>query len=172
MYKRLENSFKSDKSSDSSKKVITIHSTFNDFKALSDNVCDDIFKKTSSGSPDLYSIFEKDSSDAFNLIIIRNGLGGTLGSSGTTVLNTLSRNTKANDIGHICGFRFVMIDDSDSYEKSITKSTLSAINKVKDNFTLKLQFDGKGFVYNKNTFDALCINDNTDRFIQERGALL
>lgn len=172
LYKRLENSFKSDKSNDSSQKVITIHSTFNDLKTLCDNVCDDIFKKTSSGSPDLYSIFEKDSSDAFNLIIIRNGLGGTLGSSGSTVLNTLSRNTKANDIGHICGFRFVMVDDSDFYEKSITKSTLSAINKVKGNFTLKLQFDGKGFVYNKNTFDALCINDNTDRFIQERGALL
>ena len=45
LYKRLENSFSSEKSSDSSKRAITIHSTLNDITSFKDSVCDDIFKK-------------------------------------------------------------------------------------------------------------------------------
>ena len=172
LYKRLDNSFKAENSSDSSKKTITIHTSLNDITSLSDSICDDIFKKTSVNTPDLYSIYETDSSDAFHLVIIRNGLGNTSVSGGMSVLNTLSRLSKANDTGHICGFRFVLVDDSQSFEKSNTKSTMAAIGRVKENFSIKIQYDGHRFLLDDKPFDPLCINDNTDRFIQERGSLL
>ena len=172
LYKRLENSFNSEKSSDSSKKSVTIHSNLNDIVSFKNSICDDIFKKTSANAPDLFSIYETDSSDAFNLIIIRNGIVNTSGGSGSDLLKTLRLLTKANDLGHICGFRFVLVDDSESYEKSITNSVMSEINRVKDNFTLKLKYNKSQFYYNGKVFNTLCVNDNIDRFVQIRGELL
>ena len=172
LYKRLENTFNSDKSSDSSKKSVTIHSNLNDIVSFKNSICDDIFKKTSANAPDLFSIYETDPSDAFNLIIIRNGIVNTSGGSGADLLNTLRLLTKANDLGHICGFRFVLVDDSESYEKSITNSVMSEINRVKDNFTLKLKYNKNKFYYNGKVFNTLCVNDNIDRFVQIRGELL
>ena len=48
------------------------------------------------------------------------------------------------------------------------------IQQVKETVQSKIKIKEKKYkvdVY-KRQFDALCINDNTDRFIQERGALL
>ena len=169
LYKRLNNSFRSENSGEITKKIIQIHTALSDLAAFRDVNCEDIFKKTSIYRPDLYAIYEDDRSDPFNLIILRDGLVDGSGYASAEVLDTINSLTKPGEIGHKCGLRFLIVDDSASFEKNLTASNKHYLSLIQQNCALKMQFNDKtGFLFKEKPVDVLHIAGNLDAYVQER----
>ena len=173
LYKRLSNNFQSENSGEIAKKIIQIHTSISDLATIRDVTCEDIFRKTSVSRPDLYSIYEDDRSDAFNLIILRDGLVDGSGYAPADILNTINSLTKPEEIGHKCGLRFLIIDNSASFEKNLNPSNKHYLNSIRQNCALRIQFkDRTGFSLEGKPIDVLHISGNLDVFVQERSMAL
>ena len=103
LYKRLCNEFQSENAGERVKNTVQIHSSYQDLTNFRDVICEDIFNKTSHDKPDLYSIYESDRSDPFNLIILRDGLLDGSGYSSSEYLEIIDYLTKPGNTGHKCG---------------------------------------------------------------------
>ena len=173
LYKRLNNSFQSENSGEIAKKIVQIHTTYSDLTSFRDVNCEDIFRKTSVARPDLYAIYEDDRSDPFNLNILRDGLVDGSGYASAEVLDTINSLTKPGEIGHKCGLRFLIVDNSASFEKNLTASNKHYLSSIQQNCALRIQFNDKtGFSLNGKSVDVLHISGNLDAFIQERSIAL
>ena len=173
LYKRLYNSFQSEKYGENAKKTIQIHSSLSDLAVLRDVNCEDIFKKTSVLRPDLYSIYEDDRSDPFNLIIIRDGLLDGNGYASADILETINALTKPGETGHKCGLRFLIVDNSTSFEKSLSSSNKHYLSSIQQNCALRIQFNDKtGFSLHGKPIEMLHVSGNLDVFIQERSMVI
>ena len=133
LYKRLYNCFQSENAGEITKKSVQIHTTYNDLAAFRDVTCEDIFKKTSVSVPDLYAIYENDRSDPFNLIILRDGLVDGSGYASPDVLDTISSLTRAEETGHKCGLRFLIVDDSDSFDTNLAQNSKHFLRTIRQN---------------------------------------
>lgn len=173
LYKRLNNSFQSENSGEIAKKTVQIHTALSDLASFRDVNCEDIFKKTSVARPDLYAIYEEDRSDPFNLIILRDGLVDGSGYASAEILDTINSLTKPGEIGHKCGLRFLIVDDSASFEKNLTASNKHYLSSIQYNCALKIHFnDRTGFSSNGKPVEVLHIAGNLDAFVQERSIAL
>lgn len=168
LYKRLNNCFQSEDFGELSKGIIQLHSSISELSNFRDVICDDIFKKTSVERPDLYSIYESDRSDAFNLIIIRDGLVDGSGYAQAETLEAINSLTQQNDTGHTCGLRFLVVDNSSSFEKSLMPATKHLIEQIQNNCELRFDYQEKGFAIDGNEAEVLRINDDLDSYIQKR----
>ena len=173
LYKRLNNSFQSENSGEIAKKIVQIHTAYSDLATFRDVNCEDIFRKTSVARPDLYAIYKDDRSDPFNLIILRDGLVDGSGYASAEVLDTINSLTKPGEIGHKCGLRFLIVDNSASFEKNLTASNKHYLSSIQQNCALRIQFNDKtGFSSNGKPVDVLHISGNLDAFVQERSIAL
>ena len=168
IFRRLCNSFETENFGESAKKIIQLHTNLADIEQFDKVVCPDIFKKTSVSIPDLYAIHENDQTDPFNLIILSNGLIDDSGYTSTGTLETINSITRNNDIGHKCGLRFLIIDDSASYEKSLNTRTQFLIKSIKENCSQVFTYDKGDFYYDNNKVEMIHIADDIDYFVQER----
>lgn len=166
LYKRLNNSFQSESAGESVKKIIQIHPSLNDLSTFRDVICEDIFKKTSVNKPDLYSIYESDRSDPFNLIIIRDGLVDGNGYASSDILDTINSLTKPGDFGHKCGLRFLIVDNSSSF--NIMENNKYQVNSIQDNCELKFNYVEGEFVIDDKKTEVLRIQGDLDVYVQER----
>lgn len=168
LYKRLYNNFQTENSGEVAKKVVQIHTAMNDITTFRDVVCEDIFKKTSVNCPDLYSIYEHDTVDTFNLIVLRDGLVDDNGYASAEFLSTVNSLTKCGDIGHKCGIRFLIIDNSSSYTKKLNDNMKFLISSIHKNCQFSFNYyDDKFWLGDKNV-EMLRVVDNLDIFVQER----
>ena len=172
LFKRLHNVFQSGNASDVAKKVIQLHTSINDITNFQEIICEDIFKKTSIDCPDLYSLYETDQSDVFNLVVLRSGLLDNNGFSSSEALNAISSLSKPNDIGHKCGIRFLIIDDSLSFDKNLNASVKHTIESIYSNCEIKFAYKDNTFVYNEQSIEVLRVEGNLDSFIQERSRIV
>ena len=169
LYKRLTNSFQSENAGEQTKKVVQIHTNLNDLTTFRDVHCEDVFRKTSVSKPDLYAVYEEDRSDLFNLIILRDGLIDGSGYATAEILNIINSLSKPEETGHKCGLRFLIIDNSVSFEKNLTSNNIYCINSIRQNCELNLQYNCKeGFSLNGNSVNVLHISSNLDKYVQER----
>ena len=168
LYKRLMNGFMTDDASENAKKIVQVHSKLNDLSYFKNNVCDDIFKKTSVEKPDLYSIFEYDNSDVFNLIVIRNGVIDGNGYVSAETLEILKSLTDTNDTGHKCGLRFLIVDYSESSKMNLTPNNTKLLEKIAQNCEIKLNYCNGKFLYDNKEVETLNISDDIDLFVQKR----
>ena len=168
LFKRLSNSFSGANTSDAAKRIVRVYSDTSYLKTLNDVVCDDILRKTSVEIPDLYSIYESDDSDPFNLIIIRNCLLDNNGYVSLETLETLSALTKINDIGHRCGIRFLIVEDSASFTKNMNKSVSMLFDALKKNSGIRIDYKNGEFTLEGKRVELLLIGGNEDSFIQSR----
>ena len=173
LYKRLNNSFQNENASEVTKKIVQIHTSLSDLSVFRDVICEDIFRKTSVSKPDLYAVYEYDHSDPFNLIILRDGLIDGSGYVASEILDTINSLTKPNEIGHKCGLRFLIIDNSISFEKNLTANNKYFLDAIHQNCGIKFCFNDKaGFTYNEKSVEVLHIVDDLDTFVQERSLLI
>lgn len=173
LYKRLNNSFQSESSGEIAKKIVQIHTSLNDLSVFRDVNCEDIFRKTSVSRPDLYAIYEDDRSDPFNLIILRDGLVDGSGYASAEALDTINSLTKPGEIGHKCGLRFLIVDNSASFEKNLTASNKHYLSSIQQNCALRIQYSDKtGFSSDGKPVEVLHISDNLDAFVQERSTAI
>lgn len=169
LYKRLYNSFQSENSGEVAKRTVQLHTALSDLAFFRDVICEDIFKKTSVDTPDLYSIYESDHTDPFNLIILRDGLVDGSGYTSAEVLDTVNSLTKPGEIGHKCGLRFLIVDDSKSFEKNLTGSNRHYLSSIQQNCSTRLQYsDQTGFSVDGKPVEVLHISGNLDAFVQQR----
>lgn len=168
LYKRLNNSFQSESAGDTVKKIVQLHSSLSDLSSFSDVICEDIFRKTSVDKPDLYSIYESDKSDSFNLIIIRDGLVDGGGYASADILDRINSLTKPGDIGHKCGLRFLIVDNSGSFTKNLVANSMYLINAIQDNCEFKISYADGEFRSADKKIEVLHIQENLELFIQER----
>ena len=168
LYRRLSNSFQSENASEGTKRTVQIHSDLNDLATFRDVNCEDIFKKTSLSTPDLYSIHKTDTTDPFNLIILRDGLVDGSGYASSEALDTICSLSRPGDIGHKCGFRFLIVDNSISFEKSLTSNSKHVISLIQQNCNLKLRFEAGRYFADDTAIDVLQIKDDLDEFVQLR----
>ena len=168
IFRRLCNCFESEDLGESAKKIIQIHTNLADIEQFDKVICPDIFKKTSVSIPDLYAIHENDQSDPFNLIILTNGLVDNSGYASTGILETINSMTRNNDIGHKSGLRFLIIDDSVSFEKSLNTRTKFLVKSIKENCAQVFTYDKGNFFYGSNKVEMIHIADDVDAFVQER----
>lgn len=172
LYQRLYNAFQNENASDSVKKVIQLHTDLNDLYTFKDVICPDIFKKTSIDYPDLYSIYSKDKSDQFNLIVIRDGLTDSSGYVSNDLFDIICSLTNPADTGHKCGLRFLIIDSSQSFENAMTNQNKYLIKTIKDNCELIIGFDRDKFCYKNEAIEVLRVNGDLEEFVQERATTL
>lgn len=166
LYRRLYNCFQFENASETTKKAVQIHSDLTDLKTFRDINCEDIFRKTSVSMSDLYSIYEKDATDPFNLIILRDGIVDGSGYASTEVLDAVYSLSKPGDIGHKCGLRFLIVDNSISFERNLTPNIKHIISQIQQNCALKLEFDKGRFHADSKDVDVLQIVDDIDEYIQ------
>lgn len=172
LYKRLCNCFQSENASEGTKSAVQLHSDLNELSIFRDVTCEDIFKKTSVSNPDLYSVHEHDTTDPFNLIIIRDGLVDGSGYASSDMLDAVNALSKPGDIGHKCGLRFLIIDNSVSFEKSLTPNAKHIISQIHQNCFTKITYSEGKFVLDGNQTEVLRIVEDLDFFVQERAQLL
>lgn len=172
LYKRLVNCFQTENASESLKLVVQIHTSLDDLKAFRDVQCEDIFKKTTPDRPDLFAIYESDRSDVFNLIILRDGLVDGSGYANTDNLDAICSLTKIGDMGHRCGLRFLIVDNSESFDKNLNQSNKHLINLIYQNCNLRFSFMNSCFYCNEKIVETLGIDGDADSFIQHRAKIL
>ena len=168
----LFNGFQRGNYGDGVKRVIQLHSEMMDLSVLNNVVCEDIIRKMSVSQPDLFSLYDNDQSDAFNLIVLKDGLVEVNGSASTETLEIISSLIKINDVGHKSGFRFLIIDNSSSVEKGISPGIQLLLKSIRDNCQIHLEYSNGQFQYGKHIIDALKINDKLDSFVENRSKLV
>ena len=173
LYKRLSNCFQTEKSGETAKRIIQIHNTHSDLAAFRDVTCEDIFKKTSVDKPDLYAVYEEDRSDPFNLIILRDGLVDGSGYASAETLDMINSLTKPGEMGHRCGLRFLIVDNSASFEKNLIATNKHFLDLIRQNCGMRIQFgEDTGFSINGKSVEVLHIPGNMDAYVQERSTFL
>lgn len=170
LFRRLCNSFQSEDAGEAANKVVRLYSTMDVdvVHTFQDVICEDIFKKTSSTCPDLYSIYETDKTDTFNLIVLRDGLVDSSGHALTEVLDAVRALTKPGDTGHRCGVRFLIVDDSQSFEKSLNANTKFMLEDIQRNCSLQFEYTAGKFSCSGRPVKVLHIAGNPERYIQDR----
>lgn len=168
LYTRLCNSFQAENAGEAAKKIVQLYSTMDVVKTFQDVICSDIFKKTSSRCPDLYSVYENDQTDAFHLIVLRDGLVNNSGYASSDILDAVNALTKINHTGHRCGVRFLIIDDSSSFEKSLNEKAKFTLRSIQDHCALQFEYASGKFLLDGKPVEMLHIADDLDGFVQER----
>lgn len=82
-----------------------------------------VFNKLSSDCPDLHSLYKSDNTEAFNLVVIRNGFKDLVNRQET--LNLLVSLAKKSE----CGVRLMIVDDTDSTQSFDEQRTI-LINQI------------------------------------------
>lgn len=164
-YMTLNNIFHNENAGETTKKVINLHESYGDIESFK-SICNDIYKKLSNKS-DLFSLYQQDHSEAFSLIVIRDGLLAS-GFGSYDLLETINHLSKPNDIGHKCGLRFLIIDDSFSRRREVNDSNAFIIESIEKNSELILNYKPNNFYDNDKEIELLKIADNIDFFIQNR----
>lgn len=169
LYKRLCNSFQTENSGELARKTIQIHTDVNDLLTFRDVICEDIFQKTSVDKPDLYSIYENDKTDPFNLIVIRDGLVDGSGYVQANILDIINSLSKQGNTGHKCGLRFLIIDSSPSFDKNYTDNVKYLISQIYNNCEHIFDYnDNNRFYLNEKEVEVLDISGDIDAFIQNK----
>lgn len=166
LYMRLCNSFQTENAGEAAGKVVQLHSSMELLKTFQDVVCADIFKKTSASCPDLYSVYENDQTDAFHLIVLRDGLVNGNGYGSSEILDAVSALIKINGMGHRCGVRFLIIDDSASFEKAINDKIKFTLENIQKNCALQLEYSNGRFSSGEKLVETLRIVGDLDGFVQ------
>lgn len=169
-YLRLHNCFQSGDTGENAKKLIQLHTSMKDLESFRNVTCKDIFAKTSSEKPDLFAVYEDDTSNAFNLIILTDGFIGSNGYAQTEILEALESLSKPNETGHRCGIRFLIIDSSMSLKQDSLSDTVKFYAKtIRENCSLHLQYSDGKFLWSDKELEQLCIQDDLEQYIQSRG---
>ena len=167
IYKRLYNGIQSGNAGGKIKNMVKLHTSAEDLYAFRDVNCDEIIRKTDpSGMPDLYAVYQKDQTDPFNLVILREGLldnDGRISSEVADVIEYLS-----GKVGHVCGFRFMLIDNSSSFEKEAASSARIKLKQIEANCELKLVFENDEFSVEDEKVRVLYINGDTESFVHDQ----
>ena len=171
-YKMLNMGFQSANASDIAKKVIQIHSSIEDITKFRDVLCEDIFKQINVDCPDLYSLYETDQSEVFNLVILRNGILDNNGYASAEILSTIASLTRPDDIGHKCGIRFLIIDNSSSFSKNLSSSAKYQADSIRSHCSLQIKYAQQEFICDGNQTETLQIDGNLDAYIQERSRVI
>ena len=168
LFRRLYNSFKAENAGEVVSKVVRLYSSMDVVNSFQEVICEDIFKKTSKSCPNLYSIYETDRTDAFNLIVLRDGLLGNNGYASAEVLDAVSTLTKVGGMGHRCGLRFLIVDDSTSFAKSLNANLKFMLETIQKNCSLQFEFNNDSFRLDGKTVEMLHIVGDLDGYIQDR----
>ena len=171
---RFNNIFKEGNYSERAKKAVTLlnYNSLSEISDITRVITDDILKKTSYEYPDLYSIHAIDKSDPFTLIVLRDGLLDQGGHSAASILDTINALTKPDDAGHVCGIRFLIVDDSSSKAKNIGDGAEFLINSIKNNCEIRLNYSDEKFVYDGKQVEVIHIVDELNGFVQQRSTEL
>lgn len=171
LFRRLANAFQSVDSGEETRRTVQIHTSYSDLESF-DSVCNDIFKKTSVSKPDLYSVYETDRTDPFNLIILRDGLNTGGYSINGGMLGTISALTKPGSTGHKCGLRFLIVDNTGS-DSHAEKKAAHLLDTIEENCCMTIRYEkDKGFTFDGKPVEALHITGDPDTYIQERSAII
>ena len=164
-YVTLNNIFSNENAGETTKRIINL---YNDYRKIDifKSKANDIYKKISTKN-DLFSLYQDDQSEAFNLIVIRDGLLGS-GYGSADFIETVRFLTESNNIGHRCGFRFLIIDDSVSRGREVNDNNAFVIDSILKNSEVVLDYKTDRFYMNNIEIDVLKIVDNIDAFIQNR----
>ncbi len=168
LYKRLNNSFQAETSGETTKKTVQIHTDLSDLEIFRDVNCEDIFKKTSTAKPDLYAVYDDDKSDPFNLIVLRDGFVDGSGYVSTDIIDVVNSLTKPGGVGHKCGLRFLIIDNSVSFEKNLAPNNKFLIESIQKNCNLRFYYNDGVFSYGGKPADILKVSEDLDVYTQER----
>lgn len=168
-YMTINNIFHDENAGHNAKNLITLHDSINDINVLNTKSID-IYKKLSNKS-DLYSLYLEDQSEAFNLIIIRDGLIQN-GFGSSDILQTIKHLTDNDNIGHKCGFRFLIIDDSSSREREINDNNKLIIDSIVNNAELVLNYNSKRIFKDNTEIEPLIVKDNIESFIRNKSEII
>ena len=168
LFKRLCNSFQAENAGEVARKVVQIYSSMDVVNTFQDVICEDIFKKTTASCPDLYSIYENDKTDTFHLVVVRDGLVNNNGYASSEILDAVKTLTKIGGMGHRCGVRFLIIDDSGSFDKTLNSNVKFTLGEIRQNCELQFVYDGSKFVRQGKNVELLHITEDVDSYIQER----
>ena len=168
----LYNGFQKGNYGDGVKRVVQLHTDMMDLSVLNQVVCEDIIRKMSVDQPNLFSLYDNDQSDAFNLIVLKDGLVEINGAASTETLEIISSLIKVNDVGHKSGFRFLIVDNSSSMEKGISPGIELLLKSIRGNCQIHIEYNNGSFQFGKCIIDPLKINGKLDAFVENRSRML
>ena len=171
---RLHNLFKEGNYSELAKKTVSLYDyqSLEQLNEITSVITSDIFRKTNLEYPDLYSLYDIDKTDAFNLFVLRDGLIDSNGYSANKVLQNLSMLTKPNEQGHMCGIRFLIIDDCISRQTTTNGNIGYLVDSISSNCDVHIRYDENKFSFDGKRIETLRFNGELDKIIQERATQL
>lgn len=168
LYKRLSNAFQGENAGEQTKRTIKIYDDMRDLTDFRRVFCDDIFNKTSTDSPDLFSIYNHDQTDPFTLVVLKDGLVNGSGYALSDILDTILTLSKPGDIGHKCGVRFLILNNSKSFESDLAPNVKRTIDQIEQNCELKLNFAEGEYALGEQKIEVLHIDGDRDAYVQHR----
>ena len=172
LYKRLSNAFQSENAGEVTKRTVQIRDDMRELSTLLNVTCDDIFKKTSMDAPDLYSIYEHDQTDPFTLVVLKDGLVDGSGYASADVLDTIYSLSQPGNVGHKCGVRFLILDNSESFEKNLLPNVKHLIGQIQQNCELKFTYSEGTYYLGEQSIEMLHIDGDRDIYVQRRAQML
>ena len=173
IYALLFNCFQSEEYGESVKKTIQLHIMQTDLSEFRDVTCNDVYKKIiKNNKQDLYTLYETDISEVFNLVIFRDGLVDGSGYASADTLGVINSLTKPGEIGHKCGFRFLIVDTSSSFASNFSETTKNLISTIHNNCQINLNYVKENFMASGNKTEVLTIQDDMENYIKNRSEIL
>lgn len=141
----------------------TFKGNYSDVEKYLENKCDELlYGKISGNIKDFYDLYEIDSSEHLDYVVIRNGFYDLSASKGSAFMAKLNSafDIKNNSAYHRCGIRYIIINDLGDMEN---------LETLKNNADLVIDYNGSGFFVGKEQFNSLiCPDGNLENFIETK----
>lgn len=169
-YRKLYDIFHDSNYSDVAKKCINVHSSISELDEIARHNNNDVVRKTSTSVRDLFSLYETDQTDPFNLFILLDGLYSSDNYSISSTLETIKNLTTPGESGHRSGLRFLIVNRPT--KESRNSQNIDALsNGILNNCEIILNYDGMGFNKDEN-IKLLDIIGDFEEFIERRSHLV
>lgn len=129
--------------------LVSLNDDFSVYVPLIENHVRDLRPKLVGEIKDAYDLYKVDSTEQFNLFVIRNGFHNIAENGNGKELSMIARMMDKNSIDHRCGFRFIIVNDVDvaSAGYRLNDDSKRYIETIQKNAEVLLEYKEPSFYY-------------------------
>lgn len=128
-----------------------------------ENKCEELlYGKLSGNIKDFYNLYEIDSTEHLDYIVIRNGFKEIISGRNNSLMTKINSafDIKNNSAHHRCGIRYIIVNDSED---------IGATEKLRANSDLVIEYRNNNFYIDNSQFNSLiCPSENIEDFIEKK----
>lgn len=136
-----------------------------------DNRCNDLMtSKLVGATRDIYDLFDIDSNEYFDLVVIRNGFADIAKNGSKSTFHHLMNGVDHNSRSHRCGIRFIIVNDLTLDEPRLDLEIKKNIEFILSDADIVLEYSNGLFKHQNEKVVPISIESNLDeeRFIESK----